>query len=373
MRLNLILTDSFVNNLKSTNNLIGKSSKKLSKGLSVSSASDNASGLAISEKMKAQIRGLEQGSKNIQDTVSLLQVAEGSIESINSELQRVRELVISANTDVLNKEDKSIIYNEINSILEDISCIAEDTKFNGKSLLNGIDAYGDSGVGLLPHPKYAIEGLDYSRLTDSGVFISSMPMGDKTYLTISTGYTTYSTVVSASEPGYLDAGDIKLVSIGYPDITLTVKEKTNENAKIGVDTGLCLKINSQVGANEGDVRVVKVPNLTLNSLGLEGATDELKKGTVNLNGLLSDVDSALSKVSDALTVVGVSNNRLSVVDSLNEKYATNLSNANSKIVDVDMAKELVENSKLQILSNSNTFIGKMRLLTADKVFDLLKS
>lgn len=373
MRLNLVLNNTFVNNLKNTDTLRGKSSKKISSGLNISSASDNASNLAISEKMKSQIRGLEQGSKNIQDTVSLLQVAEGSIDSINSELQRMRELVISANTDILGKEDKNKIYTEIGSILDDISSIAEDTKFDGKSLLNGTDAYGETGTCLLPHPKYSIEGLDYSRLSENGVFVSSMPMGDKTYLTVSTGYTTYSTVVSASEPGYLDAGNIKLIAVGYPDIILTVKEKTDENAKIGVDTALCLKLNSQVGANEGDIRVVKVPNLTLKSLGLEEVEAKLQGGNVNLNALLSDVNSALNRVSDALTVVGLTNNRLDVIGSLNENYTTNLIGANSKIVDVDMVKELLVNSKLKLLNSSNIFLGQMQLLTANKVFDLLKS
>ncbi|MDR1020289.1 MAG: flagellin, partial [Synergistaceae bacterium] len=119
---------------------LAKASEKLATGLRINSAADDAAGLAISEKMTAQIRGLDQATRNAQDGMSLLQTAEGALNEIHSMLQRMRELAIQAANDVLTAEDRDYIQLEVNELTRQITDIANQTQFNKKKLLNGDSA-----------------------------------------------------------------------------------------------------------------------------------------------------------------------------------------------------------------------------------------
>ena len=117
---------------------VQKSINKLSSGLRINSAADDAAGLAISEKMRSQIRGLDQAESNAQDGISLIQTAEGALQQTTDILQRMRELVIkSENSGVLSEEDKTAIDVEMKELTTEIDRIAKSTSFNGKTLLKG--------------------------------------------------------------------------------------------------------------------------------------------------------------------------------------------------------------------------------------------
>src|SRR5690625_1886330 len=120
------------------NNAVSSSLEKLSSGLRINKAGDDAAGLAISEKMRGQIRGLEMDSKNSQDAISLIQTAEGALTETHAILQRMRELTIQAgNVGTQEDDDLGAIQDEINNLLEELDGIADRTAFNGKNLLNG--------------------------------------------------------------------------------------------------------------------------------------------------------------------------------------------------------------------------------------------
>jgi len=123
--------------LSDVSNRLSKVSKKLATGLRINSASDDASGLAVSQKMRAQIRGLDRSAKNAQDGISLLQTAEGGIKEISSLLQRMRELSVQGANDVLTSEDRQHIQGEIDELSSQVDAIAKQTQFNRKKLLNG--------------------------------------------------------------------------------------------------------------------------------------------------------------------------------------------------------------------------------------------
>lgn len=127
------------NRVKST-----KAMRKLSSGLRINSAADDAAGLAISDKMKAQIRGLSQAERNIEDGVSLLQVAEGGMNEINSILQRVRELGVQAGNDTNTEEDRFNIQLEVDNLLSEVDNITDTTEFNGIKVLKGEDEFKGS-------------------------------------------------------------------------------------------------------------------------------------------------------------------------------------------------------------------------------------
>ena len=128
------------NALNSTNNAMEKTIQKLSTGLRINSAADDAAGFAISEKMRAQISGLEIAVRNTQDATSMLQTAEGALGETNSMLQRMRELAVQASNDTLTSQDRSYIQLEINQLSDQIDRIAKTTQFNKKRLLDGSSA-----------------------------------------------------------------------------------------------------------------------------------------------------------------------------------------------------------------------------------------
>ena len=125
------------NIVNNTSNALQKSIQKLSSGLRINSAADDAAGLAISEKMRAQISGLDQAVSNTQDGISLIQTAEGALSETHSILQRMRELSVQAANDTLTQQDRSYIQEEIGQLNEEITRIGNTTQFNKKKLLNG--------------------------------------------------------------------------------------------------------------------------------------------------------------------------------------------------------------------------------------------
>src|SRR4051794_17372494 len=125
------------NNLSQTMSSTSKSLEKLSSGLRINKAADDAAGLAISEKMRSQIRGLDMAERNTLDAISLIQTGEGALNEVHSILQRMRELSVQAGNGTLAAEDKTAIQSEIDQLIEEVDRIAERTTFNNQSLLDG--------------------------------------------------------------------------------------------------------------------------------------------------------------------------------------------------------------------------------------------
>jgi flagellin len=123
-------------NLGITSGNLGKAMEKLSSGLRINRAGDDAAGLAISEKLRAQVRGLNQAVSNAQDGISMIQTAEGALVETHSILQRMRELAVQAANGTLTDSDQTAIQTEVSQLFEEIGRIASDTKFNTKELLN---------------------------------------------------------------------------------------------------------------------------------------------------------------------------------------------------------------------------------------------
>lgn len=142
MRINTNLNAMIATNQMSKNTaLAGSSMEKLSTGLRITKAGDDAAGLAVSEKMRAQIRGMEQAERNVQDGISMVQTAEGALEEAGNIAQRMRELGIQAGNDTLSNEDRSKVKAELTQLQDEMSKIATETKFNGKELLNKVGTF----------------------------------------------------------------------------------------------------------------------------------------------------------------------------------------------------------------------------------------
>jgi flagellin len=250
-------------NLVSTSEALGKSMERLSSGYRINRAADDAAGLAISERLRAQVKGIGQAQRNAQDAVSVVQTAEGSLNEVHSMLQRTRELAVQYKNGSLSEADKTSIQSEINQLASEVERIGTSTEFNGIKLLN-------------------------------------------------------------------------------------------ETASV----------TFQVGANDGEA--ISVSTISLGeAIGAEafelgGETD------------ISEIDAAIEAVSNQRAEFGAVQNRLEHTLNNLAVYQENLSASESRIRDVDMASEMVEFTKLQILQQAGTAMLAQAQQSGSSVLSLLQ-
>lgn len=166
----------------------GKSLEKLSSGLRINRAGDDAAGLAISEKMRGQIRGLDQASRNAQDSISLIQTAEGALNETHSILQRMRELAVQASNDTSTDSDRSELQKEVSQLKSEVDRIASTTEFNSKKLLNGSLTAAKTAQGTVAGST-AVDALDYAATAAKSGAGLSIDMTSAVAGTSGTGYT----------------------------------------------------------------------------------------------------------------------------------------------------------------------------------------
>lgn len=248
-------------NLSMSNNSVQKSLEKLSSGYRINRAADDAAGLAISEKMRAQIKGLNQAVRNAQSGISLIQTAEGALNETHSILQRLRELAVQAATDTnasgktVGQGDRDKIQLEVKALVEEVTRISKDTQFNGLVLLSG---------------NYASTALTF-----------------------------------------------------------------------------------HIGANADQNIKLNIADMSAKALSLSGAGGVMSmSGQGTANSAITTLDTAISLVSDQRAKLGAVQNRLEHTIANLNVAAENLSSSESLIRDVDMAKEMSNFTKSQILSQA---------------------
>ena len=164
MRINTNINAMTATNQSARNTaLAGNSMNKLSSGLRINKAGDDAAGLAISEKMRSQIRGMEQADRNVQDGISLVQTAEGATEEIGNIVQRMRELSVQASNETNTASDRTKITEELTQLNDEINRIADSTKFNGKNVLNGDTVLDTKMAASMTNSDFNIEGLQLTK------------------------------------------------------------------------------------------------------------------------------------------------------------------------------------------------------------------
>jgi len=171
-----------------------KALEKLSSGLRINSAADDAAGLAISEKMRSQIRGLDMAQKNAQDGISLIQTAEGALNETHAILQRMRELAVQSANDTNTNEDRTQLQAEVNQLLSEIDRIADTTQFNTKNLLNGsFSATLQIGANKDQNIVFSISGMGISSLSIGSLSITTQVSANDAISTIDAAITKVST------------------------------------------------------------------------------------------------------------------------------------------------------------------------------------
>ena len=349
--------------LSVNNNNVAKSVEKLSSGYRINRAGDDAAGLAISEKMRSQIRGLDQATRNSQDAISLVQTAEGALSETHSILQRMRELSVQSASDT-NQDavDREALDAEFQQLKTEITEISSNTKFNNMDLLDGsfgvtVDAATSTADGVVGVASITASGA-------AGEVYTFSDDGTDLFVTNSTG-TQVNVGTLASVAG---AGSFSVAEFG-----ITVETGTGFDAANLDTTTIAMSATGagtiQTGANAGETMEISVGNMSAAGLGVDASAIDTRD---NANTALSAVDTAINTVSNERAKLGAYQNRLEhKINNLNTS-SENLQAAESRIRDVDMAKEMSTYTKNNILSQAATAMLAQANNAPQSVLQLLR-
>lgn len=336
-----------------------KNMEKLSSGLRINRAGDDAAGLSISEKMRGQIRGLEQASRNAQDGISLIQTAEGGLNETHSILQRMNELATQAASETLSTNDRGAIQEELDALITEVDRISDTTKFNGEKLLDGgfgaqLDAAG-SGLAVGSNGVTSIEVSGAAANTTFTVSDGSANLTNGVTLTDDKGNSQTVALADSS------AGTLNFEKLGVKitvDNAFTVGGLAGATAGGGNAGEIVTNTNAQksiqIGSeNETNQRL----NLSIGNMSASALT--VDKGNVSVSTAgdartaMTNIQTAIDTVSLERSQLGAKQNRLEHTINNLGTTAQNLTAAESRIRDVDMAKEMMEFTKNNILNQAS--------------------
>lgn len=347
-----------------------KSMERLSSGLRINRGADDAAGLSISEKMRAQIKGLDQASRNAQDGVSMIQTADGALNETTSILQRMRELSVQASTDTLGVEDRTAIKNEMGQLSSQIDTIAKTTSFNGKNLLNGdLATTQDTGTSTLnaavPAGNTSVVSVDVSGAKAGTTYnLIADPAADGNTITLKDATSGVYQSIKITDAMVATKDQQNVLNFDKLGIKVTLNNDTAGAAGDGaaVVTALIGKNIDTVAAKQSaDISVGatgtifdEVINISFSDMGATKlGVNSLNLDDVTNSRLATDtIDKAIKTVSQQRSTLGAIQNRLEHSINNLDAISQNTSTAESRIRDVDMAKEVMNSSKSGILAQA---------------------
>ena len=352
-----------------------KSTEKLSSGYKINRAADDAAGLAISEKMRSQIRGLDRASTNAQDGISVVQTAEGALNEVHSMLQRMNELATQAANDTNTSMDRSQIQLEINQLTSEIDRVSSTTQFNTMDLLDGsftgknlqvgslsgqriqldIDAMSAKGIGVqgtkvatAEDAKAAVAGTATVGKGNTGV------TGATVANTVANGTYTYYDNTNKVNGTAIDAGWYSSDPTKAADKSATDKLKVNGVTATGTEkNGDTITVTGhQDEIQDGDLVNIDADG-TVTGKAKAGAGEGIDVSSYDAAGkAMKRFQDAIDKVSTQRATLGAVQNRLEHTIANLDNVSENTQSAESRIRDTDMAKEMVTYSKNNILAQA---------------------
>jgi len=389
----------------------GRSVERLSSGLRINRAGDDAAGLAISEKMRGQIRGLSQASRNAQDGISLLQTAEGALNETHSILQRMRELAVQSANDTNTRDDRTNIQAEVNQLNSEIDRIANTTQFNTRQLIDGVmgarvnlstanvhsnaslrisgggaigtttrldNLFDSSGNSLGIHEA---DTITISYVRNGATVTHNLPMDGDTAATgiqhrtiagldaIPAGADNSDIAVGVIAAGLPGAGSLTIaaqqtgltnsihaLSITVTDASGNIRTEATRALSAFTQTTAAAdarlqdgRANLQIGSNTGQFMSIDIGDMRSAALGVAhlGVSTQIAA-----NQSILAIDGAIQTVSAQRSNLGAFQNRLDHTINNLGTSAENLTAAESRIRDVDMAQEMMEFTKNNILSQA---------------------
>ena len=403
-------------NLKKTDSRLSASLERLSSGYKINKAADDSAGMAISNKMKAQIRALDQASRNSEDGQSIIETAEGAMGEIENILQRIRQLSVQTANGTYALEDREAAQKEVDQLLDEIDRITTTTEFNGTPLLDGSAARTFASSNINVKPVYAsmeVEKGDYNlkidKIAQPAEITFALPQapasisienttieidesmsadaamesiqsvcdrmnmdverkGDQvTIRTRTTG--SLQKIDFADENGTkttVRGADAKLtLGEGFADTAtyssygnlITMEIEANEVGDVKLRTFDAGYMTIQIGANESQILNMNFPEVSCLNLGLRTSdgTDTISVATQDGSLLTMDaLDRAIKKVSNARSTLGSYQNRLEATNSSLDLSSQNITEAMSRISDTDMADEMTKYTQYEVLSQAST-------------------
>ena len=389
-----------------------KSTEKLSSGYRINRAADDAAGLTISEKMRKQIKGLDRASTNAQDGVSAVQTAEGALTEVHSMLQRMNELAVQSANGTNSTTDRKAIQDEIDQLTTEIDRVSETTKFNETYLLKGDDSSNGNKktfkendvLGTVNGLTVAAKGTTAKELTDNAditlgkvAVVSSDDTnfnieneaaqklaekvskitsdGTNATVTLNDGTEVTNTIANIKTAYGIEAKAAGSATISkkltnettnaavtgtYTGSLENYEAGTSVTAKLGISTGgatslavgtKALQFNLHVGADSASTNKISVNIESMSSKGI--GVDGLKVNTEeSATKAIDTISDAIQKVSSQRSSLGAVQNRLEHTINNLDNVVENTTSAESRIRDTDMAKEMVNYSKNNILAQA---------------------
>jgi flagellin len=383
-------------NLTATALVFSKSVEKLSSGLRINRAADDAAGLAISQKLQAQVTSLNQAQRNAQDGISMVQTAEGALNEVHAMLQRIRELAVEAANSTLSSEDTQSVATEITALRAEIDRIAKSTTFNGQSLLTGAlsvtqdGAAANSlvvGTALSTTTNAAVSAIDVSGAKASTTYTITSQTGGK--VTLSDGVLSQQVTLGATigangtmTINFANLG-VKITVVG--DAAKTAADLATDLAGLAdptVATGAGTGANFQIGANAGDFLGVSFADAQITAAGYGAWNSDITAfATATGNGsgivaaaqaLITSSDTAIGYISTTRGNLGAIQNRLEHTTASISVASENLNASQSRIRDLDVASEMVNFTKTQILQQAGTAILAQANQAPQSILTLLR-
>ena len=331
------------------------STERLSTGYKVNHAKENPSGIAIAKRMNAQLKGLSQSKDNASTAVSVVSTAEGALTEIQSMIQRMNELSVQAATGTKTDSDRESIQAEIKELKEEIERMKNDTEFNGKKLLNGdcdLKGYADA------------KGIKVSYYSDETPvanykfnLVNPIPLDQDGNVDLKDGSVTL--LQDGSENAFpKDAkitynGDkVTVTAANEFEITFQVDKNvttTSQDGSISLDITGIGAMRVQIGANEGQVLAIRIPEVSLDTLGLSDIDISTQEGAQRAIELSKQANAYISSVRSR---IGAYENRLEHTQSSLGVTEENVTSAFSRIMDTDMAEEMTEYANQQVLNQA---------------------
>ncbi len=353
------------NNLKRSDNALAKSLERLSSGIKINRAKDNAAGLAIAKRMNAQLEGLSVAGDNANDGVSVVETADGALGEIHDMLQRISELAVKGANGTMSDDDRKSIEAEVAQLKEGIEQIVEVTEFNGQKLLDGsfdlkgytnntqvkIDYYSDT----VTAKEYEITNLSVTLDADGRIADNATQLTAQLFTAGNTSGFPADCKVTNIDGNVLTIADktgfdMRLTIQGAPNSTVTVAPPAG-SASLTIDITGYGDMSVQIGANEGQTLDMRIPYVSLKNIGIGDIDLTTREGCKDT---LGKIDEAIAYVSNVRSRLGAYQNRLeSTVDSLDVTYES-MTAAYSRIMDTDMSKEMTEYTNLQVLTQAGT-------------------
>lgn len=363
-------------NLSGSSDALATSLQRLSSGLRINSAKDDAAGLAIANRFTTQIRGMDQAGRNANDAISLTQTAEGALVEVSNNLQRIRELAVQSRNATNSQTDRDALNAEATQLLSEINRVAEQTSFNGVKLLDG----------SFSNQSFQI-GADVGQTIDVTSIVDATTANLGSY-----GRATVTSAVSTGFANALSAGDVTIngVDLGAIGAAASASERSEQimsaiNKTSGESGVYAIKDTSNtitLVSTTDDIVIAGAAAALTADTGLTAATTARATttgiSTVDISSVagadaaMQAMDSALQVINSTRADLGALQNRFSSVVSTLQTSSENLSSSRSRIMDTDFAKETASLTRAQILQQAGTAMLSQANSAPQGVLSLLR-